>query len=77
MGDRLSDVLESVHLSVFLTINQTQLQPVEETKVMLEEIAAWTDLEITKYKNDIKGTFQITLIHDEPDLLVHVPPLEM
>jgi hypothetical protein len=62
---------------IYPAINRTRLKPVEETKAALEQIADWASHNHSRATKDIRGTFQITLIHDEPDLLIEVPPFEL
>ncbi|WP_435171318.1 hypothetical protein [Paenibacillus glycanilyticus] len=66
---------DAIHL--YPSIQQTQLKITEETHTLLLQIANRINDTAASSNKDIRGTFQITFIHDEPDLIIEVPPLEL
>lgn len=67
--------VDAIHL--YPLIQQTRLTMTEETQMLLEQVVQIINSSETCPKKDIRGTFQITFIHDEPDLIIEVPPFEL
>ncbi|ANE47707.1 hypothetical protein SY83_17055 [Paenibacillus swuensis] len=64
-------------LQLYPNLKQTRLIILDETRTALEQLELWLNNEMIHAERDLMGTFQITLIHDEPDLIIEVPPLEL
>lgn len=56
-------------------IQNTKLTVTVDTEAALEELN--DVLQTTKSNKDLKGSFQVTFVHDDPDLIIEVPPLEL
>ncbi|GLX66633.1 hypothetical protein [Paenibacillus glycanilyticus] len=62
---------------LYSAIQLTPMKLTEETQTLLEQLANQTNNSASSSKKDIRGTLQVTMIHDEPDMIIEVPPLEL
>ncbi|MFD2611557.1 hypothetical protein [Paenibacillus gansuensis] len=62
---------DAVHL--YPSILQTRLILMDESREALEELSKFLQTGHPGMNRDIRGTLQVTFIHDEPDLIIEVP----
>lgn len=64
-------------MKLYNSLNQTRLHLTDDTHESFASLSVGLSNGSLPGNTDLKGTLQITFVHDEPDLILDIPPLEL
>ncbi|MFC4779008.1 hypothetical protein ACFO9Q_19620 [Paenibacillus sp. GCM10023252] len=64
-------------VKLYPDLKQTSLILYENTEETLQQLTELARQSLLRSDKDLRGTFQITFVHDEPDLILDVPAFDL